>query len=697
MKFFTSRCKTLLFRVTSFLTLTMPLVFILALVPGVQTYAFDTVPVPFLELDADIVDDDPPEPDDDWNTLAGETVNGNLPGTPGPNLITTTGRLQDPDSPTTSYFSTGSSKDIQDLSEWDTTGNSAPHKDEILNAGAAAYRGPTGDLLIGFFLDRYADRGTATGGFWFTVEDAYDPVTGDFIGNHTVGDILVIADFTQGGAVGTVRILEWVGDNNGQDDSLIVPAPGGGNGPLQLLFEEGSFSGGAAGTLACNAANTVCAISNGVDTTTAWDDFDPKHGPLGTYPSGSLFEGMINVSELLPGDDPCISGFIAETRASAEPTATLKDFVASSFNVCGKITIEKVTIGDTGTFDIDTNIPDGTNAAGTEPSAGDFDLTTTAAGVGGLDSETFIDIQEGNYNVSETVPSGWRLTSMTCSGDDDNGSTVPDLSSAALVEGETGLFVIDLDPGEDITCRFVNEALGTVSADKVVVNFCDGADGDDGLFNLTLDGGATSAINIGNGGSFGPDEVAPGTYVVGETAGTGTSLGDYTVSIGGADCDSSGNVTVSTGEDASCTVTNVRRPTIQIVKEIRDYSGIASDTYDLLIDDGNNNSFDHETEAQGHNGQTSIVTVMTLASGSTTTFGPVKLAETIANGAETLPGAVVIPSTVSGVDDIYWTCDDQAETSGSGSSIVVPLLESGEVVTCTVRNTINKAAACVSP
>jgi hypothetical protein len=67
-----------------------------------------------------------------------------------------------------------------------------------------------------------------------------------------------------------------------------------------------------------------------------------------------------------------------------------------------------------------------------------FTLTTTGAGDANGDSATFSDLIPGTYDVAESVPAGWSLTSATC----DDGS---DPAS------------IGLDAGETVTCTFVNE------------------------------------------------------------------------------------------------------------------------------------------------------------------------------------------------------------------------------------------------
>ena len=86
----------------------------------------------------------------------------------------------------------------------------------------------------------------------------------------------------------------------------------------------------------------------------------------------------------------------------------------------GAIIVEKITDDGSGAFEF---------TSGTlTPSP--FTLTTTAAGAGGKDSETFSDLTPGTYDVAETVPAGWNLVSATC----DDGS---DPASIGLSAGET--------------------------------------------------------------------------------------------------------------------------------------------------------------------------------------------------------------------------------------------------------------------
>jgi hypothetical protein len=73
------------------------------------------------------------------------------------------------------------------------------------------------------------------------------------------------------------------------------------------------------------------------------------------------------------------------------------------------------------------------------------------------------------------------------------------------------------------------------------------------LFNLQIDG-VTVRANA-NGGSTGPQSVTPGNHTVGETGGTGTPLGAFFTVIGGA-CAADGTVSLTSGDNKACTITN---------------------------------------------------------------------------------------------------------------------------------------------
>ena len=138
--------------------------------------------------------------------------------------------------------------------------------------------------------------------------------------------------------------------------------------------------------------------------------------------------------------------------------------------------------------------------------------------------------------------------------------------------------------GQDATCTITN-VRGTTPEPSLltVVKLCVPSD-DGGLFNLTIEG--TTSADRPCGGRLGPLVVSPGVHHVRETAGTRTSLTDYTTSIGG-DCAADGSVAVRAGQSATCTITNARKTEstaqITIVKRCRP-AGVRA-RFQLNLDD----------------------------------------------------------------------------------------------------------------
>src|SRR5262249_16711885 len=156
-------------------------------------------------------------------------------------------------------------------------------------------------------MDRFDNSGDATAGFWFfrnnITENPNVTTNGGhpFIGAHEDGDILLVSDFTVGGSTSTIKVFKWVGDDA--------------TGSLQ-------FVGG-------NSDNTFAIVNSGA-ISVPWSDTNksgqnqPAHGEF-------LEEGVDLTALGLSG---CFASFLAETRSSQSPTATLSDFVIGSFPVC---------------------------------------------------------------------------------------------------------------------------------------------------------------------------------------------------------------------------------------------------------------------------------------------------------------------------------------------------------------------------
>jgi len=125
-------------------------------------------------------------------------------------------------------FTTGGSKDDLNINPlagesgtgWKWTDSSVPPSDEILDAFAAKYIDSSTDHELLFFgADRWSTNGAKDFGFWFFHDQISLNPDGTFSGNHTRpdpgtgarGDILMLGTFSQGGAVTTLRVFEWVG------------------------------------------------------------------------------------------------------------------------------------------------------------------------------------------------------------------------------------------------------------------------------------------------------------------------------------------------------------------------------------------------------------------------------------------------------------------------------------------------------
>lgn len=173
-----------------------------------------------------------------------------------------------------------------------------------------------GHTFIYFGMDRFSNSGDSTVGFWF-FQDAAVGLNGAkqgggqrFTGQHTDGDLLLVADFSTGGSTPTIAAFRWSGnDSSGSLVSVAVPS------------------------------GSAFAIVNGSPTAAPWPFVDKTATKIGTqnaFAPGELFEGGIDLTTIFGGNVPCISKFMGETRSSTSPTATLSDFSGPhSFPLCG--------------------------------------------------------------------------------------------------------------------------------------------------------------------------------------------------------------------------------------------------------------------------------------------------------------------------------------------------------------------------
>ncbi len=233
--------------------------------------------------------------------------------------------------PDASYFAT-SAKDTDPISSWNCGSiNNPTAKDNLLNAYAALFS-PTSGVDAGHVIfdagaERESNNGDSFMGFWlFKSAVGCNSPTGaatPFSGAHSVGDLLVLSNFTGGGSNPLVQVYEWNGSG------------------LTLLFDGNFCSGAAAGDKACGAVNTATF-------TTPWPNV--SSGTSQSIAPNEFVEVGVDVTQLLnltTDSVPCFARFQAETRSSQETTAQLKDFAAGNFNSCTSTTVTTPKAGTT--------------------------------------------------------------------------------------------------------------------------------------------------------------------------------------------------------------------------------------------------------------------------------------------------------------------------------------------------------------
>jgi hypothetical protein len=292
---------------------------------------------------------------DDWANLNTSLGGGHA--------LAATGLITDPTGHGDNILSGGGTKDINDFSSWawKQTGNtSVQAKDDIAHAYAAAYLLPNGHTGIFFGMDRFDNSGDASAGFWFLQDSTVSTnSSGGFNGHHVDGDLLIVSDFSTGGAVSTINVFKWVGGVSG---SLVLNES---RSPAPCDPRSGT--------------SDLCAIVNPVDGITSPWGFVNKSGET-TFAHGEFLEGAIDLNSVFGGNIPCFTTFMAETRASTSPTSTLSDFSPPhSFPLCG-IAVTKSCSGN------GVVSADGSSITYT------FNGTVINSGIGNLYDVTVIDI-----------------------------------------------------------------------------------------------------------------------------------------------------------------------------------------------------------------------------------------------------------------------------------------------------------------
>jgi hypothetical protein len=316
-------------------------------------------------------------------------------------------KLKIDDPGTTTVFTGGGSKDGQAIANWRWTTASVPDKDNITHAFATAYFTDelTPELVVFFGADRYANDGDAQMGFWFFQKNVKTEPDGTFSGSHVNGDLLILANFSNGGAQATIEVYEWMNGKLqkklGTDVECIINPTDPEDPNLPLL----------------------CAIANVAEATAPWP-YTSKSGS-NKFPANTFFEGGMNLTKLyasLGQNLPCFASFMAETRTSTTANSTLKDFALGSFPVCGLGITEQCS---------ESTVNE--DATGYEHGVAG---TVINSGAGTIFNVVIMLIAEGMSPVEIVVPAP-LAPGQTYNYTHEFYSTLPDLSVAASVKAAT--------------------------------------------------------------------------------------------------------------------------------------------------------------------------------------------------------------------------------------------------------------------
>ncbi len=280
----------------------------------------------------------------DWDLLnGGKTTNSTTPTTPcsfnaaGPGGY---GFLVG--APGEPAFTTGGSKDSNDVSKWLWSLTSTPDKDTLTHGYGASYvANADGDKVLVFGAERFAVNGDSNIGIWFFQQNvgiSGGPSKGGFSGVHTPGDILIVSAFSGGGGTSTISVYQWAPAGspipcpnsnypNITTSGQLSPPVCAATNLLALFFDQ---------SVAEASTSNAFAIVNSAPITIGWPYASKFGGNNSVVPTGGFYEGGIDLTSLLPSGEgaPCFSSFLFETRSSQATNSVLKDFLVGSFPQC---------------------------------------------------------------------------------------------------------------------------------------------------------------------------------------------------------------------------------------------------------------------------------------------------------------------------------------------------------------------------
>lgn len=179
-----------------------------------------------------------------------------------------------------------------------------------------------------------------------------------------------------------------------------------------------------------------------------WAEVTPLSGKIDSL-SNLEFDIQLNdlIDQLSPGTYVAtVTVEVVDAPSAAAGSGTTK---STARRILAEVPITVEVEERFGDFELIVLTPTG-------PSTGaSFQYSSDIAGLNGLSvstnsgerRESLTDVLQGTYRLEQSIPEGYSLNSITCTGDRDGGT---------IVDLDTGAVDIDLDASENISCIFEN-------------------------------------------------------------------------------------------------------------------------------------------------------------------------------------------------------------------------------------------------
>lgn len=465
----------------------------------------------------------------DWNCFAGS--GGFLSASVNPACAVTTGALNSPADPNGEVVLVKGSK-FDDQCPG-LTPKSAPPKDEFTDVASftdTTVTSPSDTFFYGASI-RPVTNGNASG------DVELNQLSGNGTTTHgcrSAGDRLIAYDFLNGGTALSFHVLTYItpgnttaGGNSGKCFTSNNQAPPcwGAN----VIVPDGSLFEGQANQ------TPIAALDNSMTNT--------------ALSVNAFAEFGINLSKALGLEGQCITfpQQVWESRSSGSSFGSNPEdmeFQSLSIHNCGTITIVKHT--DPGGLNQNFSFSAST---GLTPSS--FTLNDS-----GTNSQTYSNVPAGGYTITEgTEPAGYAPESLTCN----SGTFTPSADKMSVS--------ITLQPQDNITCTFVNQALGEI---KIIKHTNPRGINQAFAYSTTSPGtpGLPSSFSLNDSGNTSSDSAANvsdtqnlpvGSYTVNETEPSGWTLGSLSCTSGGSQDGSTAttaDITLTAGVVVTCTYVN---------------------------------------------------------------------------------------------------------------------------------------------